>query len=91
MNRAIMKHTQIAVTLAINVQVKHNGQDRLETWPLLSLNLFLLVFWQLRQAVNRVGYRLAALASDITHALDVTGKLLAIGFNALAYGLGATS
>ncbi|MBN1991936.1 MAG: hypothetical protein JW953_04485 [Anaerolineae bacterium] len=46
------------------------------------------LFWQVSQWVSVTSYELSASISDVKAALDFTGKVLTIGFNALTYGLG---
>jgi hypothetical protein len=54
---------------------------------LLIIKLFKF-FWQAGHLIARVYQEGTVLVSDIKAALSFTGKVLAIGFNALAYGLG---
>ena len=53
----------------------------------LVTKLFIL-FWQASRWLSATSYELSALTGDVKAALAFTGKVLAIGLNALAYGLG---
>ncbi len=55
----------------------------------LATRLFTL-FWQASRFAAAASYEVSALVSDLKAALDFTAKVLVIGFNALAYGLGVT-
>jgi hypothetical protein len=54
---------------------------------LLVTTLFALVR-HVGQIVSATGYELSTWVSDFKAALDFTGKVLVIGFNAMAYGFG---
>lgn len=72
--------------LAVNIVIE-DDTGLLAFSIMLATRLFTL-FWQAGQWVSSVNYQLSALTSDVKAALDFTGKVLTIGLNSLAYGLG---
>ena len=72
--------------LAVNIIVE-DDTGLLAFSIAFATGLFRL-FWQVSQWVSATSYELSASISDVKAALDFTGKVFAIGFNALAYGLG---
>ena len=88
MNQAIMRSTQVSVTLAINVQVRRHNQAQLVTFSLFPLTVFVMFIWQATQAINRVLYWWATLTDDIQAAVSFAVIIWLIGFNSLAFGLG---
>ena len=59
----------------------------------LAFSIFLMTslftcFWHLSQLLTTAGYELSLLVNDLKAALDFTTKVLVIGFNSVAYGLG---
>ena len=90
MGRQLMKHTQVCITLSVNVQVRRGHDTRLVTLPLLPLTTLFFWLWAIRETVFRIGFELASIADDLYQALTFTGKVAAITFNALAFGLGVT-
>ncbi len=97
MNRA--KRTRrlsaaVVIYLALNIQVKDEaGPDWLLAVPLLPLNLFLQIWWQVRLflkrgtfLLNRWGQRVIVFYRGLGLALT----LMTIGCKASLYGLGVT-
>jgi hypothetical protein len=78
----LCQQTRLAVKIAIE-----DDTGLLAFSIVLTTRVFTL-FWQAGQWVSSVNYQLSALTSDFKAALDFTGKVLTIGLNSLAYGLG---
>lgn len=57
-------------------------------FSILLVTTLLALFRQVGQIVSATGYELSTWINDLKAALDFTGKVLAIGFNAMAYGFG---
>ncbi len=72
--------------LAVNVVIE-DDTGMLAFSIVLATSLFTL-FCQASRFVAAASYELSTLVSDLKAALDFTAKVLVIGFNALAYGLG---
>ena len=77
-------HTRLAVQIIIE-----DDSGTLAVSILLATRLLTLLC-QVGQVVFSVSYEVAMLMDDLKTALHFTGKVLAIGFNALAYGFGVT-
>ncbi len=82
-----MASTQVGVTLALNVIIDDDDTGRYSiVYPLLALTRLMMLFWSIRQTVNQVIFTLGSLAQDLKNS--VTGKVFAIGFNSIAWGVG---
>jgi len=88
MTRALMQSTQVSVTLALNIITQDNTRRQVSIMPLVTLTPILFIFWQLCAWLTAAGAGLSALVGDLAGAVTVTGKMLAIGVNALAFGVG---
>lgn len=85
-----MTHTQIACHLSLNIVVSESGNARLLTLHLLPLTGLFFLLWSIWESWSRFWIELATIATDIQEAIIFTGKVLTIGFNSMAYGLGVT-
>jgi hypothetical protein len=72
----------------IAVQIIIEDDTGLLTFSTAVVTSLFTLFWQVSQTVSAIRSEWSAWVSDIKAALDFTGKVLSIGFNALAYGLG---
>jgi len=84
MTRALMQTTQVNVTLSLNVNVSDDYQAQLITFPLVTLTTLFLLIIQIYQDINQA----LPVVMGWVDTLTLTGKLLTIGFTALAFGLG---
>ena len=85
-----LTHTQQAYILSLNIVTQDDTGLRLAVLPLLSLTWLIMAIWSTRQSWSRFRFRLAMLAQDIQETMTITGTLLTIGFNALAFGMGVS-
>ena len=74
--------------LAMNIVIE-DDTGLLAFSIILTTKLFTL-FWQASRVVSSTRYELSLLVSDVKAAMDFTGKILAIGLNAFAFGFGVT-
>jgi hypothetical protein len=88
MSRAMLKHTQVAVTLAINVTIHRNRHAEWMILPLLHLTTLFMLVWQAAGTTYRIVAQVTALARDIEQAATFTITVIVIGVKALAFGLG---
>ena len=88
MIRQLMKSTQICVTLALNVQVQHHNETRLMALPLIQITWLVFVLWSFWESIFRLRSELSLFVNDLKAAVMFTGKVLTIGLNSLAFGLG---
>ncbi len=59
-------------------------------YSLLLVTSLFAYLWKISRFVTTTQRELPLLMADLKAALDFTSKVLAIGFNSLAYGLGIT-
>lgn len=87
--RKLTLRQQIEYHLSL-VQVIIDDDNRRSFYAvsLLPLTAAVGAMWPVSEWVLSGVAGLSALVSDLAGAVTVTGKLLMIGFNALAYGLG---
>ena len=90
MSRAIIHSTQVCVTLALNIQVQHNHEARLMSLPLVPVTPLFFTLLSVGQSWSRFRFEVATLAADSQEAIGFAGKVLTIGFKALAFGLGVS-
>ena len=79
---ALYQQTRLAVTIVIE------DDTGLLAFSIVAATRLFTLFWQASQWVSAISDELSAWVSDVPAALDFTGKVLNIGFNALTYGLG---
>ena len=72
--------------LAVNIVIEDD--TGLLALSIVFVTKLFSLFWNVSQWVSAVNYKSSAWVSDVKAALDFTGKVLTIGFNALTYGLG---
>lgn len=82
--RSLTPHQQTRI--AVNVIIE-DDTGMLAFSILFATRLFTLL-WQASRFVSAVRHELRAITSDLAAALVFTAKVLAISFNALAFGLG---
>lgn len=90
MNRTLRQQTQLAVVLAVNVYRRSERGETLQ--PLHLLPLTPLLFW-LAMLLLAVERRRGSPTRRLRHTADhirLVGRLLSIGLNAWAFGLGVT-
>jgi hypothetical protein len=85
--KALM-HTQIAVTLSLNIVTKTEDGIRLMTLPLVQLTRLILWFWTVWQIVNDLGFECVVIINDLTEVIILAVKITMITLNTLAFGLG---
>ena len=83
-----LAHTQVNVLFAVNVITKDDNGLSFAVMPLLSLSWLIIAIWQLRLVVNGFKFTLSMMIDDFTSQLSLIGKVLGIGFNSLAWGMG---
>jgi len=88
MSKTLMFSRQVNVILSVNVVTQDGTGLQFSVLPLLSLTWLIMLIWRLRQRWNRFRFNLAMLADDITDRLAIATKVMSIGFNALAWGVG---
>lgn len=86
--RALMKSTQVACSLSLNVVTRTDRGTHLATLELVQLTGLILFLWQFWQVVGRLTGELSYLVSDLVSAADFAAKVLVIGFKSLSFGLG---
>ena len=87
---AIMRSTQIGVNLSLNIQVRHDNDAQLLTFNLIRLTTLCFWLWSSWQTLNHFRFEFSILVNDFTDAIIFVGKIFAIGFSALAYGVGVS-
>jgi hypothetical protein len=78
---------QIAYVLSVNVITRDDNDITLKQFPLVQLTKPLLMIWAIKRWVSSIRYQLHTLKLKVKHPVIVTGKLLSIGFNSLAWGI----
>jgi len=87
---AIMRSTQIGVTLSLNIQVRNDNDAQLLTFNLVHLTTLFLWLWSIWQTLGRFRFEFSMLVNDMTNAVIFVGKIIVIGFSSLAYGMGVS-
>lgn len=78
---------EVNVSLSVVVTRQDDASMSFSVWPLLPLTALLMLLWNIGLLVNKTIFTLAMLRADVTEFLDLTGKLLSIGINSLAWGV----
>lgn len=91
----LMKSTQVAVVLAVNVITRKDGDARLTTLPLIALTPILFWAWATGQWCTRQGEDLSDLAAAMLDLVNALGMAAApywwgvcILGKSLAFGMG---
>ena len=81
-----LQSTQVSIMLALNV-VSTGDTNRFSIVPLVTLTGLFFALWQLNGWLTSafVGWQMFAL--DLAGVVTTGGKLLAVGLNALAWGV----
>ncbi len=88
MKRQLMHSTQCRVDLALNIISRRNGKEQLVTLNLIALTGLIFWLWTVVQTVNRLHSEGLLVVHDISQTASIIGKLVMIGFNVLAFGVG---
>lgn len=84
----LLQSTQIMVNLSLNVTKNCDGDVTLRVFNILAITPFLFLIWQLGQFIAMGKSGLSLMLGDLLQAIVIIGKLLSIGFNSFAYGVG---
>ncbi|MBN1217431.1 MAG: hypothetical protein JXM69_00765 [Anaerolineae bacterium] len=94
MSRALLQSSQVAVTLSLNIITEDKDAYHLAVIPLLRLSpLGLMVLYftvmenPITRYISRVTAKITRFIRDTARALSITGKMLTIGVNSLAWGV----
>jgi hypothetical protein len=79
--------TQVGYSLALVATRRGDNDFALSVWPLLRLTTLAMLLWTIGLAVNLVKFEFELLRIDVLNWFSVTGRLLAIGVNSLAWGV----
>lgn len=85
MSSVLLPSTQVSIT--VSLQISTDREAELLTVLFLLLTP-VLVLWQVKRKVKRLWDELILLVADIKDLLIFIGKVVAITFNAFAFGLG---
>ncbi len=82
------QHLTLNHQTRLAVQIIVEDETGVLTYAILVATRLLTLLWHISRYVSAVVNGLSALIGDLRTALDFTGKVLTIGFNALIYGFG---
>lgn len=87
MKHRLMRHTTVAAFLSINIQVEHQGQVRLLTWPVLPLTTWVWLWWQFHTMNDRIEMTIDRWVTSLQQRWSVWMTVTRIGINAILFGL----
>jgi hypothetical protein len=83
-----MLSTQLAVILALNIQVQNGNEARLLMIPLLVFTGLFYRLWSAKRVVARWQFQFAGLARDIEASVSFICSVFIIGVKSVAFGVG---
>lgn len=83
----LMKHTQVMVSLSLNVVTRRAGRERLVTWNLVRLTAFMFWLWSLMQ----VAYGLVEHFLSFCERVYVGYLVINILFNSIIFAVGGAN
>lgn len=84
----LVKHSQIMVSLSVNVITKKNNQEKLVTWNLIRLTNFLFMIYSLMQIANQQMIRFEQGTDNILGFCESFYLISTIILKSVTYGLG---
>ena len=88
MSRTLMRSTQVRIMLSVNLECKTPTGGELVSLPLLSLTWLVMLVWQVRLVINRLKFEIVMSRRDLIKTAAFVGRVVVIGLNSLAIGLG---
>lgn len=78
--------TQQRADLAINIVVQDDNGARLIVLPLFNLVWLIMMVWSARCVLNQFVFWWHDSLRNLRYRIEVASKMVAIGFNSLAWG-----